>query len=129
MATIRKTIDINANTEAVWAKISDIGGISKLIGILADSKAEGDARVCNLAGGGTLNEAIISVDADLHRVVYSITDSPLNLSFHVASMEVEPTPSGARFIWTTDLKPDAASAQMEPMMEAACKDMQTTLVS
>jgi len=129
MATIRKTIDINASPENVWAKISDIGGISRLIGFLSDSKVSGDARVCTMADGGVLKEEIVSIDADLHRVVYSITESPLNLSFHVASMELEPTPTGTRFTWTTDLKPDEASAQFGPLLDMAVKDMEKTLAS
>lgn len=129
MATIRKTIDINASTDDVWAKISDIGGISKLIGFLQDSQASGDTRVCTLADGGVLREDIVSVDADLHRVAYSITESPLNMSFHAASMELEQTPTGTRLTWTTDLKPDEASEQFGPLVDMAAKDMETTLAS
>ncbi len=127
MTTIRKTIDIKADIGSVWAKISDIGGISNLIGFLQDSELSGDERVCTLKDGGKLVESIISVDADLHRVMYSITASPLNMSFHVASMELEPTPTGARLIWTTDLQPEQAAEQFEPLLDMACADMQSTL--
>jgi len=129
MTTIRKTFDIDADIESVWAKISDIGGISKLIGFLEDSKLTGDERVCTLGDGGTLVENIVSVDANLHRVLYSITESPLNMAFHVASMELEPTKNGTRFIWTSDIQPKQAAAQFEPMLDMACKDMQSTLAS
>jgi len=129
MTTLRKTFDIEAGIDTVWAKISDIGGISKLIGFLQDSELSGEDRVCTLADGGRLEEKIISVDADLHRVLYSITSSPLNMSFHVASMELEPTQDGTRFIWTTDIQPSQAAAQFEPMLDMACEDMQTTLVN
>ncbi len=122
MTTIRKTIELEADIETVWAKISDIGGISKLIGFLQDSKLTGDERVCTLADGGTLVENVVSVDADLHRVLYSITQSPLNMSFHVASMELEQTQNGTRFTWTTDLQPEQAAAQFEPLLDMACKD-------
>lgn len=127
MTTIRKTIDVNAAPDAVWAKISDVSAISDLIGFLSDSKVTGDVRVCTLAEGGTLEEDIISIDADLKRVTYSIRKSPLNLSFHVASMELQPSGNGTRLIWTIDLKPDAAAEHMGPMLDAACQDMRTTL--
>lgn len=129
MTTIRKTIDIKADIDSVWAKISDIGGISNLIGFLQDSEFSGDERVCTLKDGGKLVESIISVDADLHRVMYSITASPLNMSFHVASMELEQTPTGVRLIWTTDLQPEQAAEQFEPLMDMACTDMQSTLLN
>ncbi len=129
MTTIRKTIDIKTDIDSVWAKISDIGGISSLIGFLQDSELSGDGRVCILKDGGKLVESIISVDADLHRVMYSITASPLNMSFHVASMELEQTPTGARLIWTTDLQPEQAAEQFKPLMDMACTDMQSTLLN
>ncbi len=129
MATIRKTIDVNADIEKVWAKISNVGEISTLIGFLDDSKLVGDGRVCTLNGGGTLKEDIISVDPGLHRVVYSISKSPLNMSFHSASMELTPTETGTSLTWTHDLKPDEASEHLEPMLDMACKDMATTLLS
>jgi len=129
MTTIRKTIDIEADIEAVWAKVSDVGAISKLIGFLQDSKLSGDERVCTLADGGKLIEKVVSVDANLHRVLYAITESPLNMSFHVASMELEPTQTGTRLVWTTDIQPEQAAGQFEPMLDMACKDMQSTLAA
>ncbi len=127
MSTIRKTIDVDAAPDAVWEKIADVSAISKLIGFLADSKLDGDVRVCTLSEGGTLEEQIISVDPALRRVAYSITKSPLNMSFHVAAMELEPRNDGTRVTWTVDLKPDEAAEHMEPMLEAACQDLRTTL--
>jgi len=127
MATIRKTIDIKASPEAVWDKIADVSSISNHIGFLSDSKVSNDKRVCTLNDGGVLEEDIISIDANLKRMVYSITKSPLNMSFHVASMEVEPNGNGARLIWTIDLMPGSAAEHIDPMLDAACKDMETAL--
>ncbi len=127
MSTIRKTIDVSAAPDTVWAKIADVSSISNLIGFLENSTLNGQIRVCTLSDGGTLEEEIISVDSDLQRVVYSIRNSPLNLSFHVAAMELEQHDGGTRVTWTVDLKPDEAAQHMEPMLEAACRDMQTTL--
>jgi len=129
MATIRKIIEIDATPEAVWAKISDVAGISNLIGFLDNSVLDGDRRVCTLADGGELKEDIISVDAGLKRVVYSIVDSPLNMDFHVATMEVQANGATARLIWSTDLLPAAAAEHIGPMLDMASKDMVQTLAA
>jgi len=129
MATIRKVIEIDATPEAVWAKISDVAGISNLIGFLENSVLDGDRRVCTLVDGGELKEDIISVDTNLKRVVYTITASPLNLDFHVAAMEVQANGATARLIWSTDLLPAAAAEHVGPMLDMASKDLAETLAA
>lgn len=129
MSSIRKTIEVDATPETVWANVSDVGRISDLIGFLKTSVLDGNSRVCSLADGGTLTEKIITVDEDLKRVVYAITESPLNMEFHVAVMEVVPSGTGARMHWTIDLLPESAAEHMGPMLDSACEDMKITLAA
>lgn len=129
MATIRKTIEVAAKPEKVWENLSKVGEISKLIGFVSDSVLVGDTRVCRLAQGGELKEKIVTVDADARRVVYAITESPLNMEFHAASMEVAASSAGATMTWTVDLLPAEAAEQMEPMLAAAAEDMKSTLAA
>ncbi|MDQ2090595.1 SRPBCC family protein [Marimonas arenosa] len=127
MTTILRTIDIDMPSDAVWAKVADTSQISELIGFVAESSQDGATRVCALEGGGELRETIVSVDDDLRRVMYSITESPLNMEFHAASMQVVDNGGKARLIWTVDLLPDAAAEHMAPMIDSACADMKTAL--
>ncbi len=113
----------------VWEKISDTGRISDLIGFLASSQQSGDIRVCTLEGGGELTEKIVSVDHDLKRVAYAITSSPLNMDFHVASMQLEEDHGKTRLDWVVDLLPADARDHMEPMLDGACVDMAKTLAA
>lgn len=129
MSTIRKTIDVKATTDQVWSKISDVGNIGNLIGFLQDSQIEGDDRICTTSDGGIIKEKIISVDENLKRVVYSITESPLNMEFHVAIMELEEIEGGVRLNWTVDVIPAEATEHMEPMIEAAISDMEISLAA
>lgn len=129
MTTISKTITIDAPLSSVWEKVSDTGRISDLIGFLATSEQNGDSRVCSLEGGGELTEKIVSVDHGLKRVVYAITNSPLNMDFHVATMQVQEIQGKTQLDWVVDLLPEAARDQMEPMLDGACADMSKTLAS
>jgi len=65
----------------------------------------GDTRVCSLEGGGELTEKIVSVDHDLKRVVYAITSSPLNMDFHVATMQLEESGGKTQLNWIVDFPP------------------------
>ncbi|WP_298291495.1 SRPBCC family protein [uncultured Litoreibacter sp.] len=129
MTTISKTITINAPISKVWEKVSDTGRISDLIGFLASSIQEGDSRVCMLEGGGELTEKIVSVDHELKRVVYAITSSPLNMDFHVATMQLEEDHDNTRLNWIVDLLPADARDHMEPMLDSACADMTKALAA
>jgi carbon monoxide dehydrogenase subunit G len=129
MATIHRTIDVEAAPGAVWEKVSNTEGISDLIGFLASSEQTGNVRRCALDNGGSLTERIVSVDPTMKRVLYSITDSPLNMEFHAASMQVEENGGGSRLVWTIDLLPAEAVDHLAPMIDAACTDMKTSLAS
>lgn len=129
MATVQKVIDINASANDVWNKIANIGSVSDIIGFITESEYDGDVRVCKMADGGVLEEKIISIDDSLRRVAYSIINSPLDLEFHSASMQVVSKDKGATMVWTTDLKPDALAQQFDSVLEEAVPGMRTALES
>lgn len=129
MATIQNTIDVAAPIEKVWAKISDVGKISGLLGMLVESKITGNKRVCTLGDGGVLHEDIITINPDMKRVVYSITESPLNLDFHVAEMALSNIDTGTRLVWTVDVIPAEAVPHLEPVLSAASEDLKKSLAT
>ena len=129
MATVQKVIDVEASVEDVWDKIANVGSISDLVGFITESQLDGDIRVCKMADGGILEEKIISIDNALRRVAYCITNSPLDLEFHAASMQVVRKGKGASMIWITDLKPDSMAEQFNPIFEEAVPGIRTALES
>lgn len=127
MATVQKVIDVEASVEDVWDKIANVGSISDLVGFITESQLNGDVRVCKMADGGILEEKIISVDHALRRVAYCIINSPLDLEFHSASMQVVPKGGSASVIWITDLKPDSMAEQFDTIFEEAVPGIRTAL--
>ena len=118
MATVHREIPIDSTVDDAWKKLSNVGGINGMLSILSGASIDGDKRVCELEGGGTLEELIVSVDDDQRRVAYSITESPFNFEFHAASMRVIANGDTATFVWTTDLKPDEAADQFRGLIES-----------
>lgn len=127
MATVQKKIDIEANAQKAWEKLADVGAISNIVGIISESKIDGEKRVCTMADGGVLEERIISLDHDLMRICYCITKSPMDLEFHSASMQIVPNNKGATFIWTTDLKPDALGQGFDQLFEETLAGIKSSL--
>ena len=118
MATVHLEIPIDSTVDAAWKKLADLGGVHQMLSVLSSASIDGDKRVCELEGGGTLEELIVSVDDDLRRVAYSITESPFGFEFHAASMTVLADGDTATFVWTTDLKPDEAADQFGGLIES-----------
>ncbi len=130
MATIHREFDIGASPDAAWAAVRDVGKINQLITFLGDVTVDGDRRICELGDQGALDELIVSVDEEHRRIAYAIRESPFNFDHHHASMQIVPnggSNEGARFIWTTDLKPDTAAAALAEAIDGAVESIKQAL--
>jgi hypothetical protein len=123
MATIYKKMKVNASVDHVWNKVSDVGGISNLMNVLSESHVEGDKRVCTTQDGGKIEEQIISVDNNLKRVSYTITNSPFGLDFHTSSWHVTPEGNGSLVKWFTDVKPDSAAGMLNEVLDGELENI------
>lgn len=128
MATIVKEIPLSVSAEAAWERVSDVGNIASLISFIGTSELDGNTRVCTLQDGAQLNEKIVSVDTSLRRVVYTITDAPMPMDFHAASMEVKNDGAASKLVWTVDVLPNETMEHLEPMVDQACADIRLAIV-
>ena len=118
MATIHREYPIDSTIDAAWAKLADVGNVHQMLSILTDTTIDGDKRMCGMVGGGRIEELILSIDDDRHRVAYSVLSAPGgDLEFHAASMSLQADGDAARFLWTTDLKPDEAADQIAEIID------------
>jgi hypothetical protein len=126
MATIHLETELAVGPDELWATVRDVGNVSGLLNIVEESSVDGDQRSCTLAGGGgLLAETILAVDDDHRRVAYTITDSPLPIELHAASMQVFDAGGGrSTFRWITDVKPDALADGLGPMLAGAVTGME-----
>lgn len=117
MATINLETNLAVSADELWGKVKDVGSISAFLDVISESSVDGDQRSCTMADGAVLAETIISIDDDLQRVAYTITDSPFGIEAHSASMQVTDLGEGrSMFQWTTDVKPDALAGALGPML-------------
>lgn len=130
MASLYREFDVDAPAETVWAAIADVQAVNKLITFLGEVTLEDDRRTCSLGDMGALDELIVSVDEENRRLVYSIRESPMNLTHHSASMQaIANGNGGTTFVWITDLKPDSAAALVQEQLDAAVASIKETLHS
>ncbi len=129
MATIRKEMHLNASASAVWSALADFHNVHTRLapGFVTHSKPDGDdARIITFANGSVVKETLVTMDCERHRLVYVVTSE--RIAHHNASAEiVEDGPGRCRFIWTTDILPDAIAPYIDAQMSEGAKAMQLAL--
>ena len=129
MATIRKEMQIEAGASAVWSALADFQNVHTRLapGFVTDSKPDGhDARVITFANGSVVKETLVTIDEERHRLVYVVSSD--RITHHNASAEiVADGPERCRFVWTTDVLPDAIAPYIDAQMSEGAKAMKSAL--
>ena len=129
MATVFRTAHLDITASRAWARIASVDKVHEILPAIIACSVNGEQRTCTFENGGVLQERIISVDSELMRVAYSITDSPFGLEYHNAAMQIVAEGEGTRFDWTTDLKPDRAKTDLQPLFDQLFEQLTTRLAA
>jgi hypothetical protein len=130
MATIRREVVIRADPETAWAALRDFGAPQERLvpGFVVSTELEGDERVVTFFNGAVAREALVAVDDDDHRLVYSVVESALGLTHHNASAQVVAEGAGAvRVIWIADVLPHEVAPTIGEMMDRGTVAMRLAL--
>ncbi|MGJ7563781.1 SRPBCC family protein [Variovorax sp. GB1R11] len=129
MATIYKEFIVEADAAQVWDALRDFDAVHVrlapgfLTGCTID--AEG-ARVLTFANGLVAREVLVGIDDTHRRLAYTVAGG--KASHHHASAQVfAEGPGRSRFVWITDVLPDAMAAYIEPMMVQGAAAMKAAL--
>ncbi|WP_454909328.1 SRPBCC family protein [Variovorax gossypii] len=129
MATICKEFIVEADAARVWDALRDFNAVHVrlapgfLTGCTID--AEG-ARVLTFANGLVAREVLVGIDDTRRRLAYTVAGG--KASHHHASAQVfVEGPGRSRFVWITDVLPDAMAAYIEPMMVQGAAAMKAAL--
>jgi Polyketide cyclase / dehydrase and lipid transport len=131
MASIHKDILINASPDAVWDAVRDVGKIHERLcpGFVIDTKlVEGEeplARLVTFGNGMVVKEVIIDSDDIRRRLVWTVRSE--RLDHHNGVMQVTDAEGRARAVWTADVLPHAAAANVGAMMEQGLEAMKRRL--
>jgi len=128
MATIRKEIFTAARPDDVWDALRDVGALhTRLVpGFVTDARLEPGARIVTFGNGLVVREAIVTVDDDERRLVWSASGG--SLTHHNGSVQVFSDPDGAtRVVWVADILPNDAAGAIGAMMDQGMAVMKRTL--
>jgi len=127
MASVYKEFHVNALAEDVWDALRDFYAVHERLapGFLTALQKEDGARVLTFANGSVAREVLVGIDDDHRRLVYTIPNE--RLTYHGASAQVFADGKGSRFVWITDLLPDAMAPYISAQMDEGLKAMKAKL--
>jgi hypothetical protein len=128
MASIHHEVAVDVSVDAAWAALRLVGEAHKLFEpVLSRSSIDGDTRTVRFANGMSLNERILDVDENRHRVAYTVLDGP-GMSYHHPSMQVVAAgPSQCTFVWITDFLPADLRDQLTPLIQEGSQALKRNL--
>ena len=128
MASIRRQVVIDADPDDVWDALRDWDALHERLaaGFVTDCRRDGTARIVTFASGAVLREEILACDEEHRRLAWSIVDGPY--THHNGGAEVLLEDNGrTRFVWTSDLRPDALAEPTAQAMEQGLAAIKRTL--
>ena len=128
MASIRKEFIVEAPVGGVWDAIRDVGAVHRRLArnFVVDTTLEPGARVVKFANGVVARELIVDVDDEQRRIAYAVVGG--SAAHHHATMQVSAEGEGrTRFVWITDVVPDALGGQFQTMIDMGTEAMRRTL--
>jgi carbon monoxide dehydrogenase subunit G len=130
MASIHKEFVVDATPDAVWDVLSDYGAVHERLvpGFVTDAHLSSDTRTVTFADGTIVHERLVDLDHESRRVAYTVVGGSLHPSHHHASMQALAEAGGrTRFVWHTDVLPDALAGPMAEFVEQGSAVMRQAL--
>ena len=129
MATIHEEFELPLPADEAWKVLRDFGGVHRLAAgfvTACELEEEGAVRLVTFFNGMQARERLVTLDDAARRIVYTAQGG--RAAHHNASAQVLPQgPARCRFVWTTDLLPDALAPAIGQMMAKGAQAMRAAL--
>lgn len=119
---------LDATPDRVWAVVGDPGRTDWVPGV-ESCVFDGSVRRLRMQGAGHLAERILLRDPARRRLEYSVIESDPPLADHLATLQVDPDPSGTRLSWTTRVEPQAVEPFIRRRMTSAIDRLREVLAA
>ncbi|TCK25630.1 SRPBCC family protein [Pseudonocardia endophytica] len=120
MPTLRSHVVIDAPPDAVWKLVSDTANIADWFPAMRSSSGDDSRRKVVLQDGSTLDEAVVSSDANMRRYQYRVVGGDLPVEHHLGTIDVIELDAGRSIVvYGTEIEPpDIAEAFDAAISEA-----------
>lgn len=128
MASIRTETLIDTPLDMAWSALRDWGALHERLapGFVTDTHLDGTDRIVTFFDGTVVREALVDLDDDAHRLVWSVTGGPY--AHHNGAAQVcAAGPGRTRFVWVADLLPNSLAQRTSAFMEHGTTVIKKTL--
>ena len=128
MACIHRETIIDVDPAQAWDALRDWGALHERLarGFVRDVRLDGEDRIVTFDSGAVVREVLVDRDDERRRLAWSIVDGPY--THHHGVAEVRDAGEGrTRFVWTTDVLPDATAAPTADSMDRGLAAIRATL--
>jgi hypothetical protein len=128
MATIYKEFIVDAGMDSVWDALRDFNAVHQRLapGFVVDCQPGEGSRTVTFANGAVAHEVLVGIHEATRRLSYTVVGG--KASHHMASAQLfAEGDKRTRFVWITDVLPDALEGYIDAMMTQGGAVMQRTL--
>ncbi len=127
MPTEPASIDIDATPEEVWALVGTFGGLDTWMAGVDSCEVEGDVRTIETMGM-TIQEKLVSRDAEARTITYSIIGGGAPVDSHEATITVMEKPGGDTHVtWAVGVMPADATPMFRDIYQGALDHLKAHL--
>ena len=128
MASIHRSVELSVSAESVWERLRDFYALHERLvpGFVTECRPEPGARLLTFFNGLVVRELLVGLDDQLQRLSYAVVGE--KFAHYAASAQV--FAEGAercRFVWITDVLPDAMAEPIGQMMDRGVAALKATV--
>ena len=131
MASIVREVVVEGGAAGCWDAVRDFASLHERLapGFITDVQMVSPReREITFFSGAVAKEYLLGIDDDRRRLAYTVVESPMGSTHHNASVEVHPDgDTRCRFVWITDVLPDALAARTGELMDRGIAVIKETL--
>ena len=105
MKTLKEEPILNCSAESLWSILSDVSRCD-WVPTIDEIRLEGDCRIFEMEGMGSVKERILHLDNESMRLQYSAVETKMPIE-HLATMQVfKINESSCQLKWSTEIHPE-----------------------
>ena len=105
MKTLKEEPILNCSAESLWNILSDVSRCD-WVPTIDEIRLEGDCRIFEMEGMGSVKERILHLDNESMKLQYSAIESKMPIE-HLATMQISKiNESSCQLKWSTEIDPE-----------------------
>ena len=106
MKTLTERVELDCSAKNLWSILSDVGRCD-WVPTIEKITLDGDCRLFEMEGMGTITEKILLKDNEQMILQYSAIETPAPIEHHLATMKIIPDNDSKCYLeWTTEIEPE-----------------------